>query len=134
MKIDKISLNFHCGCSQEVVDKQVADHANIKRYFEDVDWNFRIKRYPKAYPSYSQLMNHAIATSKHEWMIFINDRCKVSTDETLKIVKLLEEGYACVLLYNVAYMGFSKQLIRQIGWWDERFLLGGWEDRDWVIS
>ena len=84
------------------------------------------------YSSYSEMINHAVATSKTEWIILINDRVKPTPDEVRKMINLLENGYAFVMLYNVAFMGFSKELIRNIGWWDERFLLGGWEDRDWV--
>ena len=98
----------------------------------DIEYNLRINRYPKAYPSFSQLMNHAITTSNNEWMIFVNDRTTVTAEHTQKIINLLEEGFACVFLYNVGYMGFSKELIRRIGWWDELYLLGGWEDRDFV--
>jgi len=130
MSIDNLSINLHCGCDRNIVTKQIESHNILGK---NIDWNLRIDRYPLAYPSYSQLMNHAIATSKHEWMIFVNDRTMTSTEETTKIIKLLEEGYACVLLYNVGYMGFSKELVRKIGWWDERYKLGGWEDRDWVF-
>ena len=133
MNIDSLSLNFHCGCSREVVDRQIEDQKGLEKIIPNIDYNLRIDRYPKTYPSYSHLMNHAIATSKCEYMIFINDRCKVSVDETLKILNLLQSGFSCVLLYNVAYMGFTKELVRKIGWWDQRFLLGGWEDRDWVF-
>ena len=48
------------------------------------------------------------------------------------MINLLESGFGLVMLYNAAFMGFSKQLVRKIGWWDERFLLGGWEERGWV--
>jgi hypothetical protein len=77
-------------------------------------------------------MNHSIATCNTEWMIFVNDRTACTSEHTLKIIDLLQSGFSCVFLYSVGYMGFSKELIRQIGWWDERYLLGGWEDRDWV--
>ena len=127
MDINSISINLHCGCSREVVNKQISDLKGLEERY-GVDWNLRIDRYPKAYPSYSQLMNHAIATSKHEWMIFVNDRCKVSESETVRILELLQSGYACVMFYNVAYMGFSKELVRKIGFWDSRFLLGGFEN------
>jgi GT2 family glycosyltransferase len=44
----------------------------------------------------------------------------------------LENGFAWTTLWGVAFMAFSKELVRKIGWWDERFVNGGWEDRDWV--
>jgi hypothetical protein len=48
------------------------------------------------------------------------------------MLHLLESGMSCVCLFAVGFMGFAKELIRKIGWWDERFINGGWEDRDWV--
>lgn len=132
MKIEDITINLHCGCSREVVNQQVEDLKKLDDYL-DINWNLRIDRYPKAYPSYSQLMNHAIATSKSEWMIFVNDRCKPTVSETWKIVNLLREGFGCVMLYNVAYMGFSKELVRKIGWWDEGYKLGGYEDNEFIL-
>jgi len=73
-----------------------------------------------------------VATSSTEWMILINDRTLPTVEEVEKMIDLLESGFACVLLYNVGFMGFSKELVRKIGWWDERFTHSGWEDRDWV--
>jgi hypothetical protein len=49
------------------------------------------------------------------------------------MIQLLEEGYAAVTKYSVGFMGFSKELIRKIGWWDERFYGGGFEDDDFVL-
>lgn len=132
MKIEEITISLHCGCSKEVVEKQVHDLKPLESMMK-VHWNNRIDRYPKAYPSYSQLMNHAIATCPTEWMIFVNDRTTCTMKDTLKIIHLLETGFACALIYSVGYMGFSKELVRSIGWWDERYLLGGWEDRDWIF-
>jgi hypothetical protein len=97
-----------------------------------ITWNNRIDRHPEMYESYSELINHSVATTEDEWIILINDRTHPTVDEVEKMIRLLENGYACVLLYNVGFMGFSKELIRKIGWWDQRFTYGGWEDRDWV--
>ena len=130
MKINEITVCLHCGCNRDIVKAQMES-------FSDLDikviFNNRIDRYPKAYPSYSQLINHSIATSPSEWIILVNDRTTCTREHNLKIINLLEQGFASVFLYNVGYMAFSKELIRNIGWWDERFLLGGWEDRDWVF-
>jgi len=132
MKITEFTICLHCGCSQDVVDAQVAALKPLEEKYK-VHWNNRIDRYPKLYQTYSQLINHSIATSPSEWVILINDRTSPTVEEVEKMISLLENGMACVLLYNVGFMGFSKELIRTIGWWDERFILGGWEDRDWVF-
>jgi len=131
MKIDEITICLHCGCSQEVVNKQVNLLKPLEKKYK-VHWNKRIERYPFAYPSYSQLINHSIASSPSEFMILLNDRTLPTVEEAEKIIHHLETGFACSFIYNVGFMGFAKELVRLIGWWDERFLNGGWEDRDWV--
>jgi hypothetical protein len=130
MKITEFTICLHCGCNQEIVKSQMADLKPLESQYK-VHWNNRIDRYPKMYPTYSQLINHSIVTSNTEWVILINDRCSPKVEEIQKMLHLLESGFTCVLLYNVGFMGFSKELIRTIGWWDERFIQG-WEDRDWV--
>ena len=130
-KIKKFTICLHCGCSQDVVNAQMDALSPLDLKYK-VTWNNRIDRNPGMYESYSELINHSVATTDNEWVILINDRTHPNVDEVEKMLNLLENGYACVLLYNVGFMGFSKQLIRHIGWWDQRFTNGGWEDRDWV--
>lgn len=129
-KIKEFTICLHCGCSQEVVDNQINALKPLEEEYK-VHWNNRIDRFPHMYPTYSELINHSVATSPTEWVILINDRCSPTVEEVKKILNLLENGYACALLYNVGFMGFSKELIRNIGWWDQRYIQG-WEDRDWV--
>lgn len=131
MKINEITICLHCGCDREITNKQMESLKGIEEKYK-VYWNNRIDRYPYMYPSYSQLINHSIVTSPTEWVILINDRTIPTVEEIDKMINLLENGTSCVLLYNVGFMGFSKELIRKIGWWDERFTHGGWEDFDWV--
>lgn len=130
-KIKKFTICLHCGCSQEVVNSQMNALSGLELKYK-ITWNNRIDRHPEMYESYSELINHSIATTGDEWIILINDRTHPTIDEVEKMIHLLENGYACVLFYNVGFMGFSKELIRKIGWWDQRFTYGGWEDRDWV--
>lgn len=131
MKIKEITICLHCGCSKEVVNLQIDALKHLRIKYK-LYWNNRIDRHPEIYESYSELINHSVVTSPTEWVILINDRTHPTIDEVEKMINLLENGYACVLLYNVGFMGFSKELIRKIGWWDQRFTYGGWEDRDWV--
>ena len=132
MKIDSLTICVHCGCSQEIVQKQINALLPVAKT-HNIIWNKRIERYPKTYPSYSQLVNHSICTSPTEWVVSLGDRVVPKAEELIKMIELLESGFPCVMMYNVAFMGFSKELIRTMGWFDERFLHGGWEDRDWLI-
>lgn len=133
IKINEITICLHCGCNKEIVDSQIKALEPLSSEYK-VYWNNRIDRYPHAYPSYSRLINHSVATSPTEFVILINDRTFPTADEAKKMINQLENGFACSFLYNVGFMGFSKQLIRKVGWWDERYLNGGWEDREWVVK
>jgi len=130
-RIKKFTICLHCGCSQDIVDAQMDALSPLSLKY-NITWNNRIDRNPGMYESYSELINHSVATTDDEWIILINDRTYPTVDEVEKMLYLLENGYACVLLYAVGFMGFSKELIRKIGWWDQRFTYGGWEDRDWI--
>lgn len=130
-KIKKFTICLHCGCSRDIVNAQMDALSPLSLKY-NVTWNNRIDRNPGMYESYSELINHSVATTDDEWIILINDRTHPTVDEVEKMLYLLENGYACVFLYAVGFMGFSKELIRKIGWWDQRFTYGGWEDRDWV--
>ena len=96
---------------------------------EDIkSWNNRIDRHPEIYESYSELINDSVATSPWEWVILINDRTNPKVEEVEKMINLLENSYACVLLYNVGFMGFAKELfVKLVG--GSKVYYGGWEDR-----
>jgi hypothetical protein len=49
------------------------------------------------------------------------------------MIMLLETGFAAVYLYNAGFFGFTKELIRKIGWWDERHLNGDFSDQELCI-
>jgi len=132
LKIKEITICLHDGIDKSNVFSQMDALLPLESEYQ-ISWNNRIERHPFAYPSYSQLINHSIATSPTEFIIFVNDRCVLNPEEIKKMISLLENGFACVFMYNVGLMGFSKQLVRKIGWWDERYLNGGYEDNCWVL-
>ncbi len=130
--INQVTICLHCGSRNDIVENQIQSLSPLNNKIE-IYWNNRIDRYPFTYSSFSQLVNHSIVSSPTEFVILINDRSFPEPEHILKMLELLKSGYAWVTFYGAGFMGFSKQLIRKIGWWDERFLLGGWEDRDWVF-
>ena len=146
-KIKEFTMCLHCGSDETVVARQMRDVApdplvdpgilrfdNVVEQGYQIHWNNRIDRYPKLYDSYSLMINHAIATSPTEYMVLVNDRCVVPYEKLVKLIGLMEEGqYAFASLWNVACMAFSKELVRKIGWFDERYTLGGYDDNDWFL-
>ena len=87
----EISINLHVGYSPSIEKEQINILKDLERNC-DIDWNLRSERYPHAYKSYSLMMNHAIATSKYEWMIFVNDRALITLEEAMRMIKHMKEG------------------------------------------
>jgi len=132
METKEITICCNCGWDRETVNKQVELLKPLDEIFK-VHWNNRIDRNPEAYPSFSQMINHSVTTSPTEVVIWMNDRITPKPEDILHMVDLLENGFAAVSKYSAAFFGSTKELYRQIGWWDERFYGGGYEDDDFVI-
>jgi hypothetical protein len=130
--IKNITICLNCGCRQDIVDYQMGLLKPLHQHYK-VYWNNRIDRHPATYRSFSKLVNHSIETSPTETVVFINDRCHPRPEEVVKMVSLLENGFAAVYLYNAGFFGFTKELIRKIGWWDERHLNGDVSDQELCI-
>lgn len=132
-KITEFTICLHCGCDQKIVDYQMESLKPLEKLYK-IHWNNRIDRHPGAYDSYSELINEAVSTSPTEYVILINDRVHPKPHELMHIIDLLENGYAAATKYSVAFMGLSKELFRKIGFWDERYFGGGFEDDEFVIK
>lgn len=131
MKIESVTISLHTGLSH-IFDRQMewlrplSDRINV-------NYNNRFERHPGSYDTYSEMVNDAVSTSPDEFVVLINDRTFCNVEQTMKIVDLLQSGFAASTMYSVGYIGYSKELFRKIGMWDERFYGGGFEDDDFVI-
>jgi hypothetical protein len=85
------------------------------------------------YDSFSKLVNVCVASADTEIVIIMSDKVLPTQSNITKIVSLIEQGYGLVGLYRFAFFGFKKQLMRQIGMMDERYVGGGYEDDDMYI-
>ena len=63
----------------------------------------------------------------------MSDKVLPTQSDITKVVSLVEQGYGLVGLYRFGFFGFKKQLMRQIGMMDERYVGGGYEDDDMYI-
>lgn len=84
------------------------------------------------YPSFSKIVNDAIASSLHEQIIICNDKARPTYAAVEKILTMLKAGWGLVGLYRFGFFGFKKDLIRKIGFFDEGFIGGGYEDNDFI--
>jgi hypothetical protein len=85
------------------------------------------------YPSFSQLVNSCVASADLETVILMSDKVMPTNNDIVRLLGLLDHGYAMVAFYRLAFFGFKKQLLRKIGMFDERFVGGGFEDDDFYI-
>ena len=82
------------------------------------------------YPSFSKLINDCILKADKETVIIANDKVRPNSDHIKKMLFLLKKGFGFVGLFRFGFFGLTKNLIRTIGFFDERFLGGGFEDSD----
>ncbi len=82
------------------------------------------------YPSFSKVVNDCILSSSKEIVILCSYKVRPGPEDIDRLLALLDRGYGIVCLYRFAFFGFHKNLIRKIGFMDERFVGGGYEDCD----
>jgi len=83
--------------------------------------------------SFSQLVNYSVNETSREFMIFVNPKTMVNRDDIDQIIKKLHCGYCFVGLVGFGLFGCTKQLFREVGLLDERFLGGEYEDNDFAL-
>jgi len=84
------------------------------------------------YPSYAKLINDCILSAEEEIVIILNHKIRATAIDIWKMVKLIHAGYGLVCMRNFYFYGFKKDLIRKVGFFDERFIGGGCEDSDLI--
>lgn len=85
------------------------------------------------YPSFAKLVNDCIVSSNYEKIIICNDKARPTISAVEKILVMLDEGWGVVAPYRFGFFGFKKDLIRKIGFFDERYVGGGYEDNDFIL-
>ena len=84
------------------------------------------------YPSYAKLINDCILSAKEEIVIIVNHKIRATPLDIYKMVYLINKGFGLVCMRNFYFYGFKKDLIRKVGFFDERFIGGGCEDADLI--
>uniref|UniRef100_A0A6C0H6K1 Polysaccharide biosynthesis protein CapD-like domain-containing protein n=1 Tax=viral metagenome TaxID=1070528 RepID=A0A6C0H6K1_9ZZZZ len=87
----------------------------------------------KDYPSFSKLVNDCITLSPTEIVIFCSHRVRPTPKDIERLLQRIDDGYGLATLYRLGCFGLRKELIRRMGFFDERFLIGGWEDNDFFL-
>jgi len=84
------------------------------------------------YNSFSKLVNHVIISSDKEQIIWVSDKMVIKPVEVEKMMNLMNDKFSLVCFHNFNFFGFKKQLIREVGFWDERFVGGEMSDCDFL--
>ena len=85
------------------------------------------------YPSFSKLVNECIVLCPTEIVIFCSHRVRPTPADIERLLQRIDDGYGLATLYRLGCFGFRKELIRRIGFFDERYHIGGWEDNDFFL-
>jgi len=79
-----------------------------------------------------KMWNQALKASTSEYMIIGCDKIRVTPEDIERLEDKLKEGYACVATYLLGIFAFSKELTTRVGFFDEGYVVNGFEDTDWM--
>ena len=113
-------------------NEQIKESIGIEKIY-DIEWFLRSDMYNGLYHTYSQAVNEAAMLTNSEYMIFINPKSNVTCDLINEIIIKLKEGYGLAAVSSFGFWGCCKELFREIGLLDERFLGGEHEDTDFIF-
>ena len=102
--------------------------SNKKEYYEKLEYFDGTNA-----SSFSGLVNACVESCTTEIIIIMSDKVLPQQEHIQKILDLIHQGHGFVGLYRFGCFGFKKDLFRQIGMMDERFIGGGYEDDDFYI-
>ena len=131
ININKFAFCFFSSDISDVV-RQDIELTKLSSQFE-IERHYRHKRNRGLYLSFSQMVNDAIDDTDSEFMIFCNPKTILTVNDIEFILGKLSTGYCFASTVSFGLFGFSKELIRNIGMLDERFVGGGFEDNDFAI-
>lgn len=83
--------------------------------------------------SYAWMINQCLSQCKDEDVAVIcSDRCRPEQEDLDKLLSLINQGYGVVGLYRFGFYGIHMDVVRRIGPLDERYILGTYEDADYL--
>ena len=85
-------------------------------------------------PSFSYLVNKIIRDAEPDIVVVANDKARPTPVDVDKMMRLLlNDGFGFVGMYRMGFFGLHKSLVRTVGFLDERFSDGGYEDNDYYV-
>jgi hypothetical protein len=81
----------------------------------------------------SSLFNDSIEKSEADWVILSNDKARPAVDDIVHMFDLFNNNFGFVALFRYGFFGLHKKVVAKVGWFDERFITGGYEDNDFLF-
>lgn len=98
-----------------------------------VEFLHRGDKFTGGYVSFSQIINEFVIESQNEFMVFINPKVTPEAYQVEDLVQKLCSGYCWVSRINFGFWATTKELFRNVGLIDERFVGSEWEDNDFML-
>lgn len=99
-----------------------------------VEFLHRGDKYSKNYNSFSQVINEFVVEAKNEFLVFINPKVEsISSEKIEDLIDKLCSGFCWVSRISFGFWATTKELFRNIGMMDERFIGGEYEDIDFIM-
>ncbi len=84
--------------------------------------------------SLTELWNLSIILSPTDWVLICNDDIEFKEGWLEYLEKMIDSGkYDLIHLFHYGAMCIHKSMICKVGWFDERFRGGGFEDNDYQL-
>lgn len=82
----------------------------------------------------TKLLNLSIILAPTDWVLLCNDDMTFNPGWLDYLDKKIVEGqHKLITLFSYGAICFHKSMILQVGWFDERFQAGGYEDNDYQL-
>lgn len=100
----------------------------LDRY--EIDFCLRGEVYSGMYSSFSQIVNELISDAKHEFIVFVSEKVDPTPEKVEELLGYLCSGFCWASKVAFGFFAATKELFRNIGLMDERFIGSEWEDID----
>lgn len=127
---NSISICFIGGSLEKTLQQEKSLSQLFQKY--DIEFVRRSDVYSGLYSSFSQIINELIESANNEFLIFISEKVNPQSEQIEKMIADLCSGFCFSSSIAFALFGATKELFRNVGLFDERFIGSEWEDIDFL--
>ena len=121
---------FVGGDKKRTKEQEILIKSLLEKY--SVEFWRRSDKFSGFYASFSQIINEAVNETKEEFIFFINPKVDPDPIQIEEMLIDLCSGFCWSSKISFGLWGTTKELFRNIGLLDERFIGSEWEDNDFL--